>query len=203
MAADVASGGLVQDLHSVLDALAGETPASQQALLELNKITESMAALLPQERKEAQASLKSALRREYTRLFTDPREPEVAIYETLFCTPAQPRDDFGPTLVRSAAAADALAQYRAAGLELKERDSADHMRIECEFCGYLYRCLATEASAERRETLWAQRVTFVDTHIRPWFSDFFAACLARARHPFYRLAFEMGLRAAAALREEA
>lgn len=134
----------------------------------------------------------SGLRREYTRLFSAPQGALVPPWETLFLNADEDASEFGSVLIRSKEAADARNRYEAAGVSLALQESADHMRLECEFAGYLCSQLAQETQPESRQT-WARHLDgFVHAHLDRWFAAFFDTLAANARHPFYRTIAALG-----------
>lgn len=132
------------------------------------------------------------LRREYTRLFSAPRGALVPPWETLFLNADEDAPEFGSVLIRSKEAADARNRYEAAGISLALQESADHMRLECEFAGYLCSRLAQAMQPESRQ-VWARHLDgFVHAHLDRWFAAFFDTLAANARHPFYRTIAALG-----------
>jgi TorA maturation chaperone TorD len=145
---------------------------------------------LSEELKSAAAgqNLLSSLRKEYTRLFTDPSKPAIDIYETLFLDPDRVANDFGPILVRSPEAIDARYRYEAAGAKMAIQDSPDNMRVECEFAGYLCYQLDVAVRNSEKTDSWLEHLEeFKKTHLRRWFSDFFNKLKTGAGHPYYQL----------------
>lgn len=135
----------------------------------------------------------SRLRREYTRLFTAPEGARLAIWETLFLDPQRNATDFGTILIRSKEAVDARRRYENAGVNLAQQESADHMRIECEFAGYLCSRIATSEDAATRE-LWSQHLDgFIAVHLQRWFKPFFGRLAEESEHPFYRSLAQLGI----------
>lgn len=136
--------------------------------------------------------LLSALRREYTRLFSAPQGAVVPVWETLFLDPERAREDFGAILIRSKAAADAQRRYEAAGVSMALQESADHMRIECEFASYLCTQIEKAETIEDR-LVWAMHLDgFTAAHLNRWFESFFSTLATQAKHPFYRTVAMLG-----------
>ncbi len=89
-------------------------------------------------------SLHSALRCNFTELFTHPDDPLVSPYEMRFCDLRDKRD-VPSALFLNDAALHAERCYRKAGLVLSDarsREPGDHMAIELEFMAYLHAQLA-------------------------------------------------------------
>ncbi|MEQ3363637.1 TorD/DmsD family molecular chaperone [Raoultibacter massiliensis] len=136
--------------------------------------------------------LLETLRREYTRLFTAPQGALIPIWETIFLDPDKTQNEFGAILIRSREAADARSRYEAASVSMATRESADHMRIECEFTGYLCQRVQLAANESERDS-WAEHLDgFVSVHLDRWFKPFFDTLATCARHPFYRAVAVLG-----------
>ena len=140
-----------------------------------------------------------ALRREYTRLFSAPGGRVVPIWESAFLDPAGGANEFGPMLIRTPQAADAKRRYEAAGVTLSSNESADHMRIECEFACYLLAMSCRECDSERSEAWLEAFRGFSAAHLSKWFLSFCEKVARETRHPFYRELAEFGLSLACVL----
>jgi TorA maturation chaperone TorD len=84
--------------------------------------------------------LLTEMRREYTRLFTHPKKPAVALYETTFRYDPEDELQSKPSLFISPAARDAERCYKKAGLVMSGtvNEPADHIATQMEFMMYLY-----------------------------------------------------------------
>ncbi|TWH59999.1 putative component of anaerobic dehydrogenases [Desulfitobacterium sp. LBE] len=129
------------------------------------------------------------MRREYTRLFDDPKKPAVSIYETLFVHNSE--DKGGVMLFMSPAALDAERCYKSAGVSLVKQSAepADHMATELEFMMYLYAKKGKalqEESAEELAVLEKQIKEFTDLHLHKWCRAFFDKLACEAGLTFYQ-----------------
>lgn len=188
LARGVLDGRLADDAVSILSEL--HVPGD-----ELDRIRTRLLAL----RGDAggRSSLLTEMRQEYTRLFTHPRRPTVAIYETTFRhDPASAEGP--PSLFVGPAALDAERCYRKAGLLLTTSESnepADHMATEMEFMMFLHREKAValhqgdRAEVARRE---AEIGEFTELHLREWAPAFFSACASSSESEAYRAIGELG-----------
>jgi TorA maturation chaperone TorD len=142
-------------------------------------------------------ALLTQMRREYTRLFTHPKKPAIAIYETTFLY--NPEDDLQsrPSLFIGPAARDAERCYKKAGLEMARQmnEPADHMATEMEFMMYLY----LQKAKSIRDGNWkelAQREheirEFLQSHLQKWAKNFFDVCIASAQMVFYKTIGDIG-----------
>lgn len=137
-----------------------------------------------------------ALRRDFTRLFTNPEQPLVSIYEACF----KKADDFDTSQLTfvSPTALDAERQYRAWGLVvgIEHRESPDHMGAELDFLSYLYGRAAEGAEhgdAELMRRALEAVAEFRRSHFDKWASGFFNAVRDRAQTPAYRAVGELGI----------
>lgn len=137
----------------------------------------------------------SLLRREYTRLFSDPSGAAVPPWETAFLDPRGEHSEFGPQLVRTAAADDARRFYRSCGWDLASNEAADHMRIELEFAASLLHCDDKEAAVDAGHMF----DRFWDVHLSRWMRPFFEQVAQEARHGFYGDIGRFGVEVSAAL----
>jgi len=149
--------------------------------------------------KNGKDDLLTTMIREHTRLFTHPKKPAVAIYETTFRYDPEDELQSKPTLFISPAALDAERCYKKAGLALsgKVQEPADHMATEMEFMMYLYLQKAktlqqnnTEEAARREEEI----SEFSNDHLKKWAVAFFDRCKAASENECYRAIGEMGSR---------
>ncbi|MCO1601194.1 TorD/DmsD family molecular chaperone [Desulfosporosinus nitroreducens] len=115
------------------------------------------------------------MRREYTRLFDDPKQPALNIYETLFL---HPEDNQGAMLFISPTALNVERCYREAGVSLvrQSAEPADHMATELEFMMYLYGKKGQalqEQNNEELEKIAQQIQQFEEMHLKKWCVEFF------------------------------
>lgn len=135
------------------------------------------------------------LRREYTRLFDDPKKPAINIYETLFLH--DPEDKQGVMLFMSPAALDAERCYKEAGVSLVKQSAepADHMATELEFMMYLYAekgKALQEENPEKVEKLEKQIHQFEELHLKKWCPAFFDTLENEARLAPYHALCQLG-----------
>lgn len=155
---------------------------------EIVSVREALQNLAPNE-EDVNAFL-IQMRREYTRLFDDPKKPAVSIYETLFLH--NPEEDRGGVMLfMSPAALDAERCYRGAGVSLVKQSAepADHMATELEFMMYLYAKKGKalqEESTEELAVLEKQIKEFTDLHLHKWCRGFFDKLECEAELIFYR-----------------
>lgn len=129
------------------------------------------------------------MRREYTRLFDDPKQPALNIYETLFLH--DPEDKQGAMLFMSPSALDAERCYKEAGVSLVKQSAepADHMATELEFMMYLYgkkgKALQ-EKNNEELEIIEKQIQQFEEMHLKKWFLEFFNSLQTQSKSAFYQ-----------------
>ncbi len=129
------------------------------------------------------------LRRAYTRLFTHPQAPLVAITEMRF---RDLRDgaEVPSTAFLNQAALHAEQCYRQAGLALSEsgsREPSDHMAIELEFIAHAHVKLAASLASgnEDNARIWSDRIEEFRPHLTSWGADFFTACERSGCGAFY------------------
>lgn len=136
------------------------------------------------------------MRREYTRLFDDPKKPAVSIYETLFLHNPE-EDKGGVMLFMSPAALDAERCYKSAGVSLVKQSAepADHMATELEFMMYLYAKKGKalqEESTEELEILEKQIQEFMDQHLHKWCREFWSKLEGETEFAFYQALSRLG-----------
>ena len=164
-------GSLKQDVQDIFGELG--VPAEETASILENLSAYEGGAHDPQE-------VLSDLRREYTRMFTHPKQPAVSIYEALFLwngDDGEPK----PSLFISPAALDAERCYKRAGLERSKEvnESGDHFATQMEFMMFLCRGLAIamqnedEGKFSELEDVWEE---FAKLHLHRWARPFFQEC---------------------------
>lgn len=139
----------------------------------------------------------TAMRQEYTRLFTHPKHPVIAIYETLFRFKPETKNQYKPVLFISPAALDARRCYQEAGFasSRKANESEDHMALEMEYISYLYLQKAKALSEGNQETAQKydlQIKEFIEVHLQKWGGDFFASCIAASESEVYKVLGRIG-----------
>lgn len=143
--------------------------------------------------------VKSALRRDYTAMFTNPEHPKIAVYEALY----KGSDDFDTSQLTfvSPTAIDAESHYRSWGIAInpQHRDSPDHMGAEADFLGFLKlrqaECLK-EGRLEDASRVEEEVASFRAKHFDKWAEGFFGDMVRFAQTPPYRGVALLGLRLA-------
>lgn len=170
-------------------------------LVELGFSTETVdefkqAFLQFQTNKQTEEKLFREMRREYTRLFSHPQNPEIHIYETMFRYDSK-TDENRPSLYISPAALDAERCYKKAGLAMSKEmnEPSDHMGTEMEFMTYLYtqKAIALKNNSQeeitRRDT---EIIEFKDAHLKKWAVAFFDKLASIDNSNYYRIFGEIG-----------
>jgi TorA maturation chaperone TorD len=139
----------------------------------------------------------TGMRREYTRLFTHPKEPAVDIYETMFLYQPEEGEKGKPALFISPAALDAERCYRQAGLVRSKEvnEPGDHMATEMEFMAYLYVQKARALQENNQEELSKRNKQireFSEAHLQKWAIDFFDKCAFASKTDVYRVFSQIG-----------
>jgi len=137
------------------------------------------------------------MRREYTRLFDNPKNPALSIYETVFLhDPEEEKEEL--MLFMSPAALDAERCYKEAGVSLVKQSSepADHMATELEFMMYLYAKkgqVLQEGNEEAFNLINKQIKEFHKLHLNKWALDFFKKLQAEAKLLPYQGIAQIGI----------
>lgn len=174
VATGIVNGTLVQDFDHILQEL--DCHVFDEA--ELKKAFTSS---------ESPDVVLHSLRQEYTRLFTHPEKPAIAIYEALFRYEKEGGEE-RPSLHVNPAALDAQSNYRRAGFNTAYagNESADHMAREIEFLSYLYFQQARQLVQANDNTNYQElRQNFWRLHLQRWGKAFFQQCEQKAGHPAY------------------
>ncbi|AFM00389.1 MULTISPECIES: molecular chaperone [Desulfitobacterium] len=187
IAAGLLNGSLAEDVLAIFDELG--FPAH------LQKGLKSVFSQI-QEESKSQEELFSDLRKEYTRLFTHPKQPQIHIYESLFLFNPE-GDEARPSLFISPAALDAERCYKKAGVaRAKEvNEPGDHMATEMEFMMFLYLQKAKalqEGDRTEVERRGKEIQEFYEIHLQKWAKEFFARCSTLSEHPFFKTVGEIG-----------
>lgn len=180
----VVNGSAADDLAAILsDAGASDTEAAE--------VLEAFNGGVP-----LAAEAATELRRDFTRLFTNPEKPLVSVYEATF----KGADDFDTSKLAfvSPTALDAERRYRRWGIEVggARRESPDHMGAEVDFISYLLETWAQalgEGDEERAERARCDVCEFMDAHFLKWGEPFFAVVADRARTGTYRGVGRLGV----------
>ncbi|MEM5816586.1 MAG: molecular chaperone TorD family protein, partial [Desulfitobacterium hafniense] len=135
--------------------------------------------------------------RDYKRLFTQPKQQAVGIYETMFLYQPEEGTSEKPVLFVSAAALDAERCYRQAGLvRAKEvNEPADHMATEMEFMSYLWLQKAIALRENDQEGLNKRNEQireFSEIHLRKWAIAFYDECFLSSKTDVYQTFGQIG-----------
>lgn len=188
MTAGILDGSFAADVMAIFEEL-GFADAKTEA------IKVQLAAL--QEGTSDQAEFFTAMRREYTRLFSHPTQPAVEIYEALFAFKPETKNQPKPTLFISPAAMDAQRCYKQAGLvrSQENNESEDYMLTELEFMAFLYLQKAkalSESNQEEAAKRDEQIKEFSELHLQKWGVDFFESCISASKSGVYQTLGRIG-----------
>ena len=116
------------------------------------------------------------MRQEYTRLFNDPKKPQIAIYESLFLYKPEEHGE-KPMLFLSPEAMDVEKCYKDAGVKVDKKygEPADHIAAEWEFMMFLYANKGKalqEQDAEKLDNINNKIKTFQQNHLGRWEYEF-------------------------------
>ena len=117
------------------------------------------------------------MKQEYTRLFNDPKNPQLAIYESLFLYKLKENGE-KPMLFLSPEAVNAEKCYKEAGVRVvnTSREPADHIATELEFMMFLYgnkgKALK-ELNVQELDNISKAIETFQQKHLGKWADAFF------------------------------
>lgn len=180
-------GRLAEDVQNIFDEL--EFPAEDITLLkaELDGLKSNVAI----------KDLHTAMKREYTRLFTHPKKPAIDIYESLFLYQPEEGNDDRPSLFISPAGLDAERCYKKAGLAMdkKVNEPGDHMATEMEFMMFLYLQKAKALQENNQEEVArreAEIEEFKEAHLKKWAKAFFQNCVDLSKREEYQVLGKIG-----------
>lgn len=117
---------------------------------------------------------------DYSALFLGPFELQAPPYGSVYLE--KKREVMGKTTM------EVLRLYQQAGLQVEEKEPADHIAIELEFMAFIH---GREASALRNEATEEAsrnkdlRQEFFIRCLKPWIADFSAAIRGGSDNPFY------------------
>jgi TorA maturation chaperone TorD len=131
------------------------------------------------------------MRQEYTRLFNDPKNPQLAIYESLFLYKAKENGE-KPMLFLSREAVDAEKMYKEAGVKVDKtfREPADHIATELEFMMFLYARKGKalqEQDGKELDKVSKIIETFQRKHLEKWEYAFFEHLETETGLGYYRV----------------
>ncbi len=141
-------------------------------------------------------SLLTQMKREYTRLFDNPQNPVIHIYETLFLQDQE--KERAALLFMSPISLDVERCYKEAGVSLVEKSAepADHMATELEFMMYLYARKGQaiqEKNQQKLARLEKQVKQFQEQHLNKWCDKFFEKLEAETELAAYQLIAYIGI----------
>jgi TorA maturation chaperone TorD len=181
LTAGLLDGTVAEDILSILE----ELGFSQEDLAGLENDFKTI-----RETASSVEDCMTELRREYTRLFTHPKNPQIPYYETLFLYDPD-KDGAKPSLFISPAAMDAERCYKKAGMarSAEINEPGDHIATEMEFMMHIYRLLAqgiNEKDEEKQATAREGIREFTELHLRKWAYAFFEKCAELSENPAYQ-----------------
>ncbi|BAE82678.1 TorD/DmsD family molecular chaperone [Desulfitobacterium hafniense] len=179
----ILGGSLAEDVREIFEELGVDNSRTREIQSRLRAL---------QEETSGKSDYLSALRQEYTRLFTHPRNPVIDIYETYFLFQPEEGGQDKPALFISPAALDAERRYKQAGLtRAKEfNEPGDHMATELEFMAYLYLQLAKALLEDNPEGIFQRKEQikeFTEIHLQKWAREFFNRCTADSQMEVYQI----------------
>jgi TorA maturation chaperone TorD len=188
MVAGILDGTLAEDISQIIQELQFQDKTIEIIRIKLGDLQTGISE---------ERELFTEMRREYTRLFTHPKRPAVAIYETLFLFKPEAGMMQKPSLFISPAALDAERCYSQAGLQRSKEanEPGDHMATEMEYMAYLYYRKAKalhdhhQAEVEMRNR---QIKEFSELHLQKWGVDFFNRCLSASESQVYQTFSQVG-----------
>ncbi|MFO7568577.1 MAG: molecular chaperone TorD family protein [Smithellaceae bacterium] len=188
LASGLLDGSFSHDVMSIFEELNFPAQESGKIRTQLNALSGD---------KKNKEQLLTEMRREYTRLFTHPKKPVIAIYETTFLYNPEDELQSKPSLFISPAARDAERCYKKAGLEMSREinEPADHIATQMEFMMYLYLQKAKSIRNGNREELATRDDEireFLQAHLQKWAKNFFDMCISSSQADFYKVIGEIG-----------
>jgi len=184
----ILNGSFAEDVMAIFEELGFMDNRTETIKAQLDALQEGISD---------KAEFFTAMRQEYTRLFTHPKQPAVEIYETLFTFKPETKNQQKPTLFISPAAMDAQRCYKQAGL-MKSKEAnepEDHMATEMEFMAYLYLQKAkalNEGNQEEVAKRDEQVKEFNELHLQKWGVDFFESCISSSESGVYQTLGQIG-----------
>jgi TorA maturation chaperone TorD len=133
----------------------------------------------------------SALRQEYTRLFSHPVSPSIPIFESIYAYAKESNELNRPAYFVNPVAMDVERRCREIGIKMADGYNlpADHMSVEMGLLSRLYLQLA-EAQQGNDElacvNLEEQIASFVESHLAEWAMPFFEDPVDKSRNCFYK-----------------
>lgn len=188
MAVGIFDGTLAEDVSQIMEELRFQDKRIETIRVKLCDLQAEISG---------KNELLTEMRREYTRLFTHPKQPAIDIYETLFLFIPEAGNKQKPSLFISPAALDAERCYKQAGLQRSKEanEPGDHMATEMEFMSYLYYQKAkalNENNQEEIEQRNKQIKEFSDLHLQKWGIDFFDRCVSASESNVYQTFSQVG-----------
>lgn len=176
-------GSVRDDLAAILEEMGCSADVGQSVVDELTCVD------------DAETGSLSSLRRDFTRLFTNPESSLVPVYESVF---KQTGDfDASGLVFVSPTAVDAERAYREFGMavDAAKHDSPDHMCAEVDFMCALYLRMGELLEAEDGKgaaSVRAKADAFCAGHLLKWGERFFSLVSEHARTPAYRMVGALG-----------
>ena len=150
--------------------------------------------------KDADDSL-GDLRKEHTRIFSNPLGAPISLYEGLFVERLQKGDSFDKrevVLFVNPTSLDAEKQYRRAGLDVgsENRFPADSITVELEYMSRLHSAYAKsliDCNAKASGEAYGWLREFHCSHVANWMPNFFETLKEAASVDLYALTADLGL----------
>lgn len=185
VARGVSEGAVASDLKAILDEMGCSRDEAEAVLRELPE---------PVGLSAADGGL-TALRRDFTRLFTNPEKPLVPIYESVF--KGSKDFDTSALVFVSPTALDAERAYKEFGMAVDpaKHDSPDHMCAEVDYLCALYWRMGELLELGDDEAVVAIRGKideFSQSHLLKWGDCFFSLVKEHALTAAYRMVGALG-----------
>lgn len=174
------SGALAQDVTVVL----------REIGIDSERVDELVAPILPENLTEDACDLFHRVRREYTRLFSNPKFSVTTLLEGQYLG-LDDRKRIGATYELNSAAADAKRFYRSIGFEsaITPRLRQDHLAVELELMQVLCRnqALAIQRGDDESKVIVRENSKhFFESHLATWAPSLFDLVSENASEPVYR-----------------
>jgi TorA maturation chaperone TorD len=195
---DVYSDALATDVRELLEELAIPEKIRASLVAAFAEMVDSPTNSAQSTPDEQPAERLSLLRREYTRLFTHPTHPVLAINESLFCYDPAKDGPIKPVAFINATAVDVDRFYRQAGYQASSTIQlpADHAACELGFLAYLLQ-IKVKALQDNDLTLAEESQSIIEDfsrrHLTNWMDLFFAEVEQASNPGLFRALGALGI----------
>lgn len=184
LAAGLTDGSYFNDLHSCLDGVTIRDLSPSSALEALSVCS---AACLNQDTEE----VRHRINREYSRLFTNPRQELIPIYESLLVHRGE-----AVSMFVNATCMHAEQTYRHNDFPFEEKNKVpgDHIAIELRYLAYLFAAYLNAVQASNsasRQAVETALEDFCSSHVKRWIASFAGEIKTFSNEPFYLLLAEV------------